>query len=84
MFIGDTDVNYDPTAEQVAEMTTLAADDVQRFGMEPKVALLSHSNFGTEDTPTSLKMRRALEILRLSAPELEVMGRCMATRRCRG
>ena len=74
LFIGDTYVNYDPTAEQLAEMTLLAADEVARFGLTPKVALLSHSSFGTEDTPTSLKMRRALEILRRTAPQLEVDG----------
>ena len=74
LFIGDTYVNYDPTAEQLAEMTLLAADEVARFGLVPKVALLSHSSFGTEDTPTSIKMRRALEILRQVAPQLEVDG----------
>jgi malate dehydrogenase (oxaloacetate-decarboxylating)(NADP+) len=74
LFIGDTYVNYDPTAEQLAEMTLLAADEVARFGLAPKVALLSHSSFGTEDTPTAIKMRRALEILRTIAPHLEVDG----------
>jgi malate dehydrogenase (oxaloacetate-decarboxylating)(NADP+) len=74
LFIGDTYVNYDPTAEQLAEMTLLAVDEVARFGLAPKVALLSHSSFGTEDTPTAIKMRRALEILRNIAPQLEVDG----------
>ena len=74
LFIGDTYVNYDPSAEQVAEMTLLAAEEVRRFGLTPKVALLSHSSFGTEDTPTAVKMRRALELLRMQAPELEVEG----------
>jgi len=74
LFIGDTYVNYDPTAEQLAEMTLLAAEEVTRFGLTPKVALLSHSSFGTEDTPTAFKMRRALEILRSLAPQLEVDG----------
>jgi malate dehydrogenase (oxaloacetate-decarboxylating)(NADP+) len=74
LFIGDTYVNYDPTAEQVAEMTLLAANEVARFGLAPKVALLSHSSFGTENTPTAIKMRRALEILRRIAPQLEVDG----------
>jgi malate dehydrogenase (oxaloacetate-decarboxylating)(NADP+) len=74
LFIGDTYVNYDPTAEQLAEMTLLAADEVASFGLAPKVALLSHSSFGTEDTPTAIKMRRALEILRRIAPQLEVDG----------
>ncbi len=74
LFIGDTYVNYDPTAEQLAEMTLLAADEVARFGLVPRVALLSHSSFGTEDTPTAIKMRRALGILRDIAPQLEVDG----------
>jgi len=74
LFIGDTHVNYDPTAAQVAELTLLAAEEVRSFGLVPKVALLSHSNFGTEDTPTAIKMRRALEILHECAPKLEVDG----------
>ncbi|MDI6749911.1 MAG: NADP-dependent malic enzyme [Rhodocyclaceae bacterium] len=74
VFIGDTYVNYDPTAEQLAEMTLLAAEEVRRFGMTPKVALLSHSSFGTHDTPTARKMRAALELLHVKAPELEVEG----------
>jgi malate dehydrogenase (oxaloacetate-decarboxylating)(NADP+) len=74
LFIGDTYVNYDPTAAQLAEMTQLAAEEVRRFGMMPKVALLSHSSFGTEDTPTAQKMRAALTLLREQAPTLEVDG----------
>ena len=74
VFIGDTYVNYDPTAEQLADMTLLAADEVRRFGMAPKVALLSHSSFGAEDTPTSLKMREVLALLNARAPALEVEG----------
>jgi malate dehydrogenase (oxaloacetate-decarboxylating)(NADP+) len=74
VFVGDTYVNYDPTAEQLAEMTVLAADVVQRFGLTPKVALLSHSSFGSEDTPTSIKMRRTLGLLQERAPHLEVEG----------
>jgi len=74
LFICDTHVNYDPTAEQIAEMTLLAAEEVRRFGLIPKVALLSHSSFGAEDTPTAVKMRRALVILKQSAPKLEVEG----------
>jgi malate dehydrogenase (oxaloacetate-decarboxylating)(NADP+) len=74
LFIGDTYVNYEPTAEQVAEMTVLAAEEVRRFGLTPKVALLSHSSFGTEDTPTARKMRRALELVTARAPQLEVDG----------
>ena len=74
LFIGDTYVNYDPSAEQLAEMTLLAAEEVRRFGLTPKVALLSHSSFGTADTPTALKMRRALVLLQERAPSLEVEG----------
>jgi malate dehydrogenase (oxaloacetate-decarboxylating)(NADP+) len=67
-------VNADPTAAQIAEMTLLAAEELQRFGIKPKAALLSHSNFGTSDHPSALKMREALEILRKIAPNLEVDG----------
>jgi malate dehydrogenase (oxaloacetate-decarboxylating)(NADP+) len=74
VFICDTYVNYDPTAEQIAEMTVLAAEEVRRFGIDPKVALLSHSSFGTHDTPTAVKMREALRILGEIAPQLEVEG----------
>lgn len=74
LFIGDTYVNYDPNSEQIAEMTILAAEEVRRFGLTPKAALLSHSSFGTDDTPTAVKMRQALAILRNRAPELEVDG----------
>jgi malate dehydrogenase (oxaloacetate-decarboxylating)(NADP+) len=74
LFVVDTHVNLDPTAEQIAEITTLAADAVRRFGVEPKVALLSHSNFGSSEAPSALKMRKALALLRERAPELEVDG----------
>ncbi len=74
VFIGDTYVNYDPSAEQLAEMTALAAEVVRRFGLTPKVALLSHSSFGTDDTPTAQKMRATLALLRERLPELEVEG----------
>jgi malate dehydrogenase (oxaloacetate-decarboxylating)(NADP+) len=74
VFIGDTYVNYDPTAEQLAEMTLLAAHEIRRFGLTPKVALLSHSTFGSEDSPTSVKMRNVLSLLNERAPELEVEG----------
>jgi malate dehydrogenase (oxaloacetate-decarboxylating)(NADP+) len=67
-------VNYDPSAEQIADMTLLAADEVRRFGVTPKVALLSHSSFGSENTPTSLKMREVLRLLNERAPQLEVEG----------
>ncbi|MBU0751875.1 MAG: NADP-dependent malic enzyme [Gammaproteobacteria bacterium] len=74
VFIGDTYVHYDPTAEQLAEMTILGVEEVRRFGIAPKVALLSHSSFGTHDTPTARKMRQALAILRERAPDIEVDG----------
>jgi len=74
VFICDTYVNYDPSAEQLAEMTLLAAEEIRRFGITPKVALLSHSSFGTAHTPTAGKMRRALELIQNLAPDLEVEG----------
>lgn len=74
VFIADTYITYDPSAEQLADMTLLAADEVRRFGITPRVALLSHSSFGSENTPTSLKMREALRILKERAPRLEVEG----------
>ncbi len=74
LFICDTHVNLDPSAEQVAEMTLLAAAEVRRFGLTPKVALLSHSNFGSHDNASARKMSRARELLEQTAPELEVEG----------
>jgi malate dehydrogenase (oxaloacetate-decarboxylating)(NADP+) len=74
VFLVDTHVNLDPTAEQLAEITVMAADAMRRFGVEPKVALLSHSNFGSSEAPSALKMRHALAQLRERAPELEVDG----------
>ena len=74
VFICDTYVNYDPTAEQIAEMTVLAAEEIRRFGITPRVALLSHSSFGTADTPSAVKMREALALLEDLAPDLEVEG----------
>ncbi|MBA1146796.1 NADP-dependent malic enzyme [Ectothiorhodospiraceae bacterium WFHF3C12] len=73
-FICDTYVNHDPTAHQIAEMTILAADEVRRFGISPKVALLSHSNFGTSDAPSAQKMREALQLIEDRDPTLEVEG----------
>ena len=73
-FICDTHVTPDPTAEEIAEMTILAADEVRCFGIPPKVALLSRSNFGTSNTPSATKMRDAVRILEREAPELEVDG----------
>ena len=74
VFLVDTHVNYDPTAEQLAEITTLAAEEMMRFGIKPKAALLSHSNFGSSNLPSALKMRRTLALLREQAPWLEVDG----------
>ncbi len=74
VFLCDTYVNYDPTAEQICEMTLLAAEEVKRFGLTPKVALLSHSSFGSYDTPSARKMQQALALINARAPELEVEG----------
>jgi len=74
LFMCDTHLNLDPSAEQVAEMTGLAANAVRGFGIEPKAALLSHSSFGASDSETAQKMRRALALIRAQEPELEVDG----------
>ncbi|MBI2306641.1 MAG: NADP-dependent malic enzyme [Rhodocyclales bacterium] len=74
VFVADTYVNYDPSADQLADMTMEAAEEIRRFGIVPRVALLSHSSFGTENTPTSLKMREVLRLLAERAPDLEVDG----------
>ena len=74
VFICDTYVNDDPTAEQICEMTILAAEEIRRFGLVPKAALLSHSSFGTSDAPTAVKMREALALINARAPELDVEG----------
>ncbi|HRP76183.1 MAG TPA: NADP-dependent malic enzyme [Rhodocyclaceae bacterium] len=74
LFLADTYVNYDPTPEQVVEMTVLAATEMQRFGVEPNIALLSHSSFGSAESPTADKMRRALQMLHTRHPELQVEG----------
>jgi malate dehydrogenase (oxaloacetate-decarboxylating)(NADP+) len=74
LFMTDTYVSYDPSAEQLAEITLLAADEVRRFGLEPKVGLMSHSNFGSEDTVSAAKMREVLTLLRTWSPGLEVEG----------
>jgi len=74
VFICDTYVNYDPTAEQIAEMTVLAAEEIRRFGITPKAALLSHSSFGAANTPTAVKMRRALALIQELVPNLEIEG----------
>jgi malate dehydrogenase (oxaloacetate-decarboxylating)(NADP+) len=74
IFICDTYVSEDPDAEHIAEMTLLAADEVRRFGIVPKVALLSASNYGSAQIGSSRKMQRALELIRSAAPELEIDG----------
>ncbi|MDO8208146.1 MAG: NADP-dependent malic enzyme [Gallionella sp.] len=74
LFICDTHVNLDPSAEEIAEMTLLAAEEVRRFGLLPKVALLSHSSFGSHDNASARKMSRARELLEQMAPDLEVEG----------
>jgi malate dehydrogenase (oxaloacetate-decarboxylating)(NADP+) len=74
LFICDTYVNPDPTAEELAEITLLAAEAVQRFGLTPKIALLSHANFGDAPTPSARKMSRVRELLEQIAPHLEVEG----------
>ncbi|MDU4228553.1 MAG: NADP-dependent oxaloacetate-decarboxylating malate dehydrogenase, partial [Klebsiella grimontii] len=73
-FIADTYVNHDPSPEQIAEITLMAAETVRRFGIEPRVALLSHSNFGSSDCPSASKMRQALELVKAQAPELMIDG----------
>jgi len=74
VFLVDTHVNYDPTAAQLAEITVMAAEEMLRFGIKPKAALLSHSNFGSSTQPSAVKMRDTLELLRVQAPWLEVDG----------
>jgi malate dehydrogenase (oxaloacetate-decarboxylating)(NADP+) len=74
LFLVDTHVNYDPTAEQLAEITIMAAEEMMRFGLQPKAALLSHSNFGSSNQPSAVKMRQTLDLLRVQAPWLEVDG----------
>lgn len=73
-FIADTYVNDDPSPEELAEITVMAAETVRRFGIEPKVALLSHSNFGSSKSAAACKMRQTLELVRQRAPELMIDG----------
>lgn len=74
VFLVDTHVNYDPTAEQIAEITIMAAEEMTRLGIEPRAALLSHSNFGSSNQPSAVKMREALHLIRQQAPWLQVEG----------
>ncbi|GAA3904751.1 NADP-dependent oxaloacetate-decarboxylating malate dehydrogenase [Gibbsiella dentisursi] len=73
-FIADTYVNDNPTPEQLAEITLMAAETVRRFGIEPKVALLSHSSFGSSDCPSARKMQQTLALVNQLAPDLEIDG----------
>ncbi|MEY3793905.1 MAG: NADP-dependent malic enzyme [Pseudomonadota bacterium] len=74
VFLVDTHINYNPTAEQLCEITIMAAEEMRRFGLQPKAALLSHSNFGTSNHASALKMRDTLALLKKNAPWLEVDG----------
>ncbi|MBV8324456.1 MAG: NADP-dependent malic enzyme [Hyphomicrobiales bacterium] len=74
LFLCDTYVNHDPSPEQLADLTLLAAEEVRRFGLIPSVALLSHSSFGSADSPSSQKMRDALALIQTRAPDLSVEG----------
>ena len=78
VFLCDTYVNADPTPRQILEMTRLAAEEVRRFGLTPKVALVSHSSFGSSDAPSARKMREAHELIRAAMPDLEVEGEMQA------
>ena len=73
-FLTDTYVTDDPSATEIANATMLAAGHIRRFGLIPKAALLSASNYGSRDIPSADKMRKVLEILRAEAPDLEVDG----------
>ncbi|MCA3626904.1 MAG: NADP-dependent malic enzyme [Methylobacterium sp.] len=77
-FLADTHVNEDPTAEQLAEIGIRAAAEVRRFGIEPKIALISHSDFGSHDSESARKMRRAAELIAARAPQIEVDGEMQA------
>ncbi|TAK90165.1 MAG: NADP-dependent malic enzyme [Burkholderiaceae bacterium] len=74
MALVDTHVNADPSAAEIAEITLMAAEELRRFGVEPKVALLSHSNFGSTNAPSAIKMREALALIQARDPQLEVDG----------
>ena len=78
IFMADTHVRYDPVAEEIADMTIACAQHVRRFGVTPKIALISHSDFGSADTPSALKMRKALSLIRARAPDLQVDGEMQA------
>ena len=77
-FLADTHVRYDPSAEEIADTAIACAHHVRRFGIEPKIALISHSDFGSADTPSARKMREALAIIEERAPDLDVDGEMQA------
>jgi hypothetical protein len=77
-FLADTHVRQNPSAEEIAEMTIACASHVERFGIKPKIALVSHSDFGSVDSASALKMRNALQLLLERAPGLEVDGEMQA------
>jgi len=77
-FLADTHVQYDPSAEEIADTAIACAEHVRRFGVSPKIALVSHSDFGSADTPSALKMRKALSLVMARAPELEIDGEMQA------
>jgi Phosphotransacetylase len=77
-FFADATVNIDPTAEELADIAILAADTVRRFGIEPRVAMLSFSNFGSAEHPRSVKVREAVEIVHRRRPALEIDGEMQA------
>ncbi|MEY3996810.1 MAG: hypothetical protein RL344_1153 [Pseudomonadota bacterium] len=74
VFLVDTHLNFDPSAQEICDITLMAAAELQRFGIKPKVALLSHSNFGTAHSSSALKMREALALIRTHSPSFEVDG----------
>ena len=77
-FLADTHVRYDPSAEEIADVAVACAGHVVRFGLTPKIALLSHSDFGQSDSPSARKMRRALSLIEARAPQLQVDGEMQA------
>jgi malate dehydrogenase (oxaloacetate-decarboxylating)(NADP+) len=77
-FMADNHVRQNPTAAQIAETALLCSVHVRRFGLKPKIALLSHSDFGSDSAPSAVKMREAMEIIRQNAPDLEVDGEMQA------
>jgi malate dehydrogenase (oxaloacetate-decarboxylating)(NADP+) len=77
-FLADTHVRYDPSVEEIADTAIACAHHVRRFGVEPKIALISHSDFGSADTPSAVKMREALALIEERAPDLDVDGEMQA------